>query len=477
MRLSSNICRSQGGWLRGQSDEPGKVVSRPKTVALAAIVAGAALMPLFGDPRSTPVTHPIWARMLLRALEMNEAVRASTHASQVFSALSWRDSLILPADHYLRGDGVAVQERSGVRLVAASDGTGHVVYPLTVIRGGDYQMRVRLAGAPDRPATAEIVASGGATPLRTFTFVPTLSADWVRGGHAHLDPGTYTASLLLPQGSALEYVEVAPPCLNPIEPAGGWKAAASTTVEDIAVTVLKAIDLEDELPPAETPLERTGRDFQVEASAAATAAPGDSFGALTLRADHDGLQAVLTADLSEAGLYTLSAYVITGAGQRWLADGCRKAILCPSEGAGWRVVMSQSFAAGRHTFTVALADGAVVERVRLERKKERAADYLGTLRRLGFDPGPSGPVSWDKAMAAMRFIQDRRRDLLAGMCGDVVLPDRGGSTLIAEAGAPVAARPAATRPPPPMGSVLLPPQLPASPVTPISVAEVAGPRS
>ncbi len=451
-------------------------MSRPNTVALAAVVVGTALVPLFGDPRSTPVTHPIWARMLLRALEMNEAVRASTHASQVFAALSWRDSLIFPADHYLRGDGVAVQERSGVRLVAASDGTGHVVYPLTVIRGGDYQMRVRLAGAPDRPATAEIVAEGGA-PLRTFTFVPPVSAGWVRGGPAHLDPGTYTASLLLPQGSALEYVEVAPPCLNPIEPAGGWKPAASTTVEDIAVTVLKAIDLEDELPPAEMPLERTGGDFQVEASAAATPGPGDSFGALTLRANHEGLQAVLTVDLPEAGLYTLSAYVITGAGQRWLADGCRKAILCPSEGAGWRVVMSQSFAAGRHTFDVALADGAVVERVRLERKKERDLDYLGTIRRLGFDPGPSGPVTWDKAMAAARFIQDRRRDLLAGMCGDVVLPDRAGPTLIAEAGAPAAARPAATRPLSPMGSVLLPPQLTASPVTPISVAEVAGPRS
>src|SRR3989442_4262205 len=29
---------------------------------LAAIVAAAALVPLFGDPRVTPVTHPIWAR-------------------------------------------------------------------------------------------------------------------------------------------------------------------------------------------------------------------------------------------------------------------------------------------------------------------------------------------------------------------------------------------------------------------------------
>ena len=66
---------------------------RVKSVVLAAVVATAALVPLFGDPRQTPVTHPLWARMLLRSLEMTDAVRASSQASQVFSALAPRDSL------------------------------------------------------------------------------------------------------------------------------------------------------------------------------------------------------------------------------------------------------------------------------------------------------------------------------------------------------------------------------------------------
>ncbi len=435
------------------------MVSRLKRVALATIVAAAALVPLFGDPRVTPVTHPIWARMLLRALEMNEAVRTSPQASQVFAALSWRDSLTYPADRYLRGDGVTVRQRGGLRAVVASEGTGQVVYPLAVVRGGDYQMR-------------------GAAAPKTVTFVPPVSADWVRGGPTHLDPGAYTATLLLPQGSWLEYVEVAPPCLNAIEPAGGWKPAAPTTVEDVAVTALKAMDLEDELPPADTPLQRTGGDFQVEAPASG-GAPGQGVDALALKAGPSGLRAVLSVDLPEAGLYTLSADGATGTGQRWLADSCRKAILCPSETTGWRVVMSQPFAAGRHTFAVDLAHGAVLERVRLERKKERATDYVATLRRIGFDPGPDGPVSRDKALAAMGFIQDQRPSLLARLCGDVVLPEPGRSSpQVAEAGAPVAPPPGAVPPPrPPIGTVVLPPQPPASPVTPLAAVEVAGPRS
>jgi hypothetical protein len=450
------------------------LVSPLKTLVLASAVAVVALLPLFGDPRVTPVTHPIWARMLLRALEMTEALRVSTHASEVFAMLSWRESLTYPAGHYARGDGVTVGERGAWSGVAASEGTGQVVYPLAVVGAGDYQIRLRLAGAPERPAAAEIVPTGEGAPPKTLTFIPTASVDWVRGGPTHLDPGTYTVTLLLPQGSWLEYIEVAPPCLNPIEPAGGWKPAAPTTVEDVAVTALKALDLENELPPADTALERAGGDFQVEA--AAPSAPGQGIEALALRAGPNGLRAVLSVDLPEAGLYTLSVFGVTGAGQRWLADGCRKAILCPSEAAGWRAVMSQHFGAGRHAFTVALANGAAVERVRLERKKELATDYLATLRGLGFDPGPDGPVDRERALAAMHFIHDQRSSLRARVCGDVILPALG-SPQVAQAGAAVAPPPRVGQPPLPLDPVLLSPQPPASPVRPLAAGEIAGPHS
>lgn len=449
-------------------------LSRLKTLTLVIIVAAAALVPLFGDPRRTPVTHPIWARMLLRALDMNEGLRTSTHASQVFAALSWRDSLTFPADHYVRGDGVAVREDGGVRAVAATDGTGQVVYPVTVVRPGDYLMRVRLAGVPERPATAEIARMGRTAVQKTLTFLPSPSSAWVQGGPAHLDPGVYTATLLLPPGSALESVEVAPPCLDPIEPIGGWKATAPTTIEDLAVTMMKAMDLESDLPPSDTPIDRTGGDFQVEGPDLAVA-PGAG-----LKADRKGLTALLSVDLSAPGLYTVSVHGVIGSGQRWLADACRKAVLCPSDAMGWHPVMSQSFGAGRHTFAVTLAEGAVVERVRFERKKESAAGYLAALRRLGFDPGPEGPVSWERAAAAARFIEGRGTARIAGMCGDLALPEPVVPTpVLAPPASSVAAatQGAAQAPPPSVGSVLLPPQPPASPVQPNLAAEVAGPSS
>ena len=40
----------------------------------------------------------------------------------------------------------------------------------------------------------------------------------------------------------LDYIEFAPPCLSPIEPYGGWQATALALNEDVAVTVIQALD-------------------------------------------------------------------------------------------------------------------------------------------------------------------------------------------------------------------------------------------
>jgi len=450
---------------------------RLKTVLLAAVVGAAALVPLFGDPRSAPVTHPLWARMLLRALDMTDAVKMSTQASQVFATLAWRDSLAFPADRYLRADHAVVREEGGQRVLTAEAGPAEVVYPLAVVQPGDYQLRARLGGEAASPATAELAPMAGGVALKTFTLIPAAQIAWVFGGAAHLDPGAYTASFLLPPGYALSQVEVAPPCVNAIEPVGGWKPTAVTTVQDLAVTALKAIDVEYELPPAATPIEVPASSFQVEGPPEAIEARAKSadLEAMTLRAGGRGLRAFASVSLPEDGLYTVSAFASPGAGQRWLADGCRKAILCPGLGAGWRVVMTQPFSAGRHTLVITLGDGATVERVRIEKKKAAPADYVATLRRLGFDPGPDGSVTRSVALDGMRFVRDRRRAVLTELCGDTVTYESTPTALPVQIAGPTGPQaqgggqgqgPAVSPVEPPIGPPLLPPQPPASPTGP-----------
>ncbi len=444
---------------------------RLKTLVLVGVVGSAALVPLFGDPRTTPVTHPLWARMLLRSMDMTDAVRTSTQASQAFGALAWRDSLSYPADRFLRADGAVVDEVDGRMVVSAAAGPAELVYPVAVVQPGDYQLRARLDGPPDNPASAELAPLEGGDTVKTFTLVPDPEA-WAFGGSAHLDPGAYGASLLLPPGCSLSQVEVAPPCLNPIEPREGWQPRGLTTAQDLAITGLKTLDMEHELPPAETPIEISAGDFQVESPPEvieARAVAGDTPEAQALRAGNKGLRAIVSIDIPAPGLYSISGFVTPGSGQRWLVDGCRKAIVCPGEGVGWRPILTQEFSAGRHTLMVSLGDAATLDLVRIEMKKDTAEDYVATLRRLGFDPGPEGPVSRDTAISAMQFIRDKKQEAMAIMCGDSIRVDD--SPLpppqLADLPAPTAPVGAVVPQSAPLGGTpLLPPQEPASPTAP-----------
>ena len=70
-----------------------------------------------------------------------------------------------------------------------------------------------------------------------------------------------------------------------------------------------------------------------------------------------------------------------------------------------------------------LPPGAGLGRVRVERKKHAASDYVATLSRVGFDVGPSGPIPRDRAVAAMEVVRSRRARLEDNACGDVPAAD------------------------------------------------------
>jgi hypothetical protein len=175
-------------------------------------------------------------------------------------------------------------------------------------------------------------------------------------------------------------------------------------------------------------------------------------------------------------VYSVFGFVTPGQGQRWVVDACRKAIVCPGEGTGWRAILTQPLSAGRHSLLVSLGASATLDLVRIERKKASPADYVTTLRRIGFDPGPEGAVSPDTAIAAMRFISEKRQEMADLLCGDTVVveetpalpPPPTGEVADALPPGPVLPPtvPPVTPVPPPIGPPILPPQPPASPTAP-----------
>ena len=460
------------------------MLRRIQLAGFVAAVAVAALLPLYGDPRNSAVTHAEWARMLLRGLDMQEAIQQTTTATQAFAILSWKGSLSFRADRYVAGDDVRVEGEGERHQVVATGEIGEVTYAVAVVRGGDYRLRVQLAGSPQRPVSAEVARAGEVKPVEAFTVTPAAEMTWIDAGATHLDPGAYTASILLPRGTTLEHVEVAPPCVMPVEPPGGWKAPAVLLSEHAAVTMVQALDKQSELPPSDAPLELEASQFHVESGAAIAAAASGTLES-SVKGGPNGTRAVVIVDLPEAGLYTISAFGIKGAGQSWTADSCLKSIVCAEKDAGadvmqWRPVLTAQFAPGRHSFSVLLAPGALLQRVRAERKKDSPADYVATLRRLGFDVGPAGPMPRNRAVDAMRWLEKKAEPLKESLCGDIILPT---VVPVTRAGLEVAQIPGPGEPPPfagpgepPFGSgPLAPIGTPGPPVVVVSPSPVVTP--
>ncbi len=396
-----------------------------RTLVLVAGAAAAVLLPLYGDPSpAAAVSHPEWARLLLRGLDLlTDTPGVNDTAAQAFATLSGRDSRAFPAEGFVRASHVELVGAGAARRLQPVGGIGEAVYAIGVARPGDYRLRLHLSGPA--PAETEMTKAGDNAVFRRLTVPAAPVMGWSDAGVVHLDPGAYDATVLLPEGSALEYVELAPPCVHPIEPPGGWKATAVATTEDVGVTTLQALDLESELPPSGAPLELRGSDLRFD-----DGSPVATTGAGSFRGGARGARVLLLAQLPEAGLYTVSVFGVRASGQRWITDGCRSCVVCPSSDPTprWQTILSGRFQKGQHIFTALLGPETIIERIRLEPKKAAPADYVATLERLGLSLGPAGPISRENAEEARRFLSRRRAQLTAELCGDILRP----GTLVAE---------------------------------------------
>lgn len=376
----------------------------------------AALVPLYGDPRRSPVTHSEWARLMMRGIGFDESIERVENADDIFLTLAWKDQRNLPAAKYKRASSVV---RRGTFVDAGTE-TGEAAYDLPIVRSGDYDVRLRLKGAPSTPFKVEIRKDGQIDSVITQN--PTGSGDTytpVDLGWVHMEPGNHTVSVALPPGTSLESIHVSPPCLNPIEPELGWRAPALTTDEDLARTLVQALEVEHELPPADEPIELRAASFdqlspEVTLKASQSLTPVDPSSPPesdvdVLRAGEQGLQAIVQADITVPGRYAVSVWTAEGDGQTWLADSCRRTDLCPTGNSTprWRTLMTSDFNVGRHSFAVLLTNRAMVGRLRLQRLKATPEDYVTTLRRLGFEAGPKGPITREKAREAMDWLQTR----------------------------------------------------------------------
>jgi hypothetical protein len=187
-------------------------------------IAAVALLPLYGDVRPNDiVTHPEWARMMLRGLDLlSDDPGINDSAAQVFATLSGRESRSWPGPQYVRAERVETFEAAGAKGIRAAGGIGEASYAFGVARSGDYRLRLHLA-AP-AAAEAEITPAGSENVLRSSACPR--PPRWAGSTPERFTRRRGYETTVLAR-RRLARLRRAPAAVRPpIEPRGGWKPTA-----------------------------------------------------------------------------------------------------------------------------------------------------------------------------------------------------------------------------------------------------------
>jgi hypothetical protein len=365
----------------------------------------------YGVAQNTVVTEAEWAVYLAQGLGLDWNLPPNAKSNHYLARLEWTKSIEFQAAQMLEGSTAVPAEDGSVR--SATSSPAEALYEVAMLRAGDYGFRVKL--------------SGGAALLKVSdqtyeVFQPAAESRWVDLNRIRLSPGSHRLSLMLPEGSRAEAIGVTPPCMLPVEPVGGWQPLAPLQFRQMAATLAKSLDLEQNLPAIGDPITIRGEEFVRTLSfpfeEEVAAAEDDPF---WLSSRGSIVTAVARFRVPEAGVYSIETRYLSERPVRWNMDSCLRVITCPvtPAQAGRRRSLAMPLEAGEHEIEVTLGPGSKLDRVEIQRRDGTSEAYIAVVEDEGFKMGdPDQNVLRKDALSAARRLRDRFHKLATARCGD-----------------------------------------------------------
>ncbi|MDP3938260.1 MAG: hypothetical protein Q8R92_09000 [Deltaproteobacteria bacterium] len=404
--------------------------------ALRVVAAILALLPavfiLLGAERASagPITQAAWARLLVDAMGLSEAVDPSGQddaalmeflsgtpapAIRVWAASAKpfpAEAQSVPADG---GDG-----KAGVR---AGNETASGRYLVRIPQPGIYALRFTGAGELQRWRMDENEVRLG----RPSGTMESLGAEKEKGdllGYFLLSAGDHEVTVEIPLGGALGRFELLRQPFPHVLPPGGWHPGEALTFGVKAVTMVQAMQLEHELPDiSKWRVQREGERYDADPLPGQQTNEGTrdkpSEGALVKGAG-SGSRMLYRVEVPQPGTYTLLARVTgAGGGRLLLNDSVERAWRAPdpSDRLVWNDLATLPLGGGAQGLDVRLDAGAGLDVLRLIYRDPSPEASLMLLEDLGFhESDPEAVVSMAAAMdntENARF-QERVNTLVAG---------------------------------------------------------------
>ena len=365
----------------------------------------------FGIAQSTVVTQAEWAVYLAQGLGLDWNLPPNAKSNHYLARLQWTKSVEFQAAQMLEGSTASPSPDGSVRSSLASP--AEAFYEVSMLRAGDYGFRVKLAGGGALLKVAD----------QTYElYQPGADSRWVDLNRVRLSPGSHKLSLMLPQGTRADALGVTPPCMLPVEPRGGWRPLEALRFEEMAVTLAKALDLEQNLPALGEPITVRGEEFVRTLSFPfEEALPTVEDEPFWLATGGSIVTAVARFQVPEAGVYSIEARYLSERPVRWNMDSCLRVITCPvtPAQAGRRRSLALELDAGEHEIEVTLGPGSKLDRIEVQRRNGSTGAYIEVVEDEGFKMGEAEEnVLRRDALSAARRLRDRFLKLATLRCED-----------------------------------------------------------
>jgi hypothetical protein len=360
-----------------------------KILAFAGIMA--VLICSSAIAEETPITQGEWAVYLARGLGLEKVMPAGSSADKYISILGNKGyRRIEGEDYYKISPELSIVESdefgfsSKKKWLSAKENPGTAHYRFDIPVGRQYSLRARNRGM----SQFWTIDDRGSVMLS-----PDLDFKWMEVGEYNLQPGPHEITVSVPAGGGVDLFELLTESAPAIEPPGGFQPLAPLTYGDKAITIVKALNLEDELPidagfslVLEAELyERAKGQLQISEDDKQGAASGKKW----LQADGE-ISAFYSFEVPERGLYTIKARGFGDQKEEWTFDlGEERLIFTPTSISkfNWQPVSKVFFEPGPHTIEVVLREGNGTDVIMIARCRATAANYLQLLSDLGLQEG------------------------------------------------------------------------------------------
>lgn len=372
-----------------------------------------------------PITQGEWAVYLARGLGLEKEMPPGSSTDKYISILGNKGYRRIEGEDFHEASSSLGKEESTEfgstsrkQWLRAGEESGTVRYKFEVPVHRRYTIRARSRGG-SQFWTVDDRGSVMLSPDDTF--------EWKEVGEFNFKPGEHEVTVSIPPGGGLDLFELLTENASAIEPPGGFQPLTPLTYGDKAATIVKALNLEDELPidggffliiEAEL-YDRAEGQFQVSKDQQ----PGSPSAARWVKSEGE-VTASYSYEVPERGLYSIQARGFGSRKEEWMFDlGVEKVTFVPisPQQFNWDPVTTIFLEAGPHMIDVTLKEGNGTDVIMILRRRSSAGDYLQLLSDLGLQEGalpakkkPSGQRRYQpyQTMEAEKYRETIKGDVI-----------------------------------------------------------------